>query len=212
MLIPAPVEAAANFPWHVTKGIAYLSSWPIRAILNTPDMPTTPEPKEGESVYDIAKPMLDISSIIYYYTELRSETKDRLKKYAKNFKLSDGQIDNIRNAIAYTETSLQAVKEANQADASASNVLATYQDSLKQLEDIKKRYKLSSGDVEVFATYFNILKEPKNAVSIKSDLRLYNDFIGPAFRASFGGSEWNVNNIVDMVNSDPKMYIKEIDE
>ena len=114
MLIPAPAEAVLNFPWHVTKGIAYVSSWPIRAIMNTPDMPTqTPEPKEGESVYDIAKPMLDIASIIYYYTELRSETKARLLKYGENFNLSPRQMDDIRNAILYTETSLEEVKQAN---------------------------------------------------------------------------------------------------
>jgi hypothetical protein len=212
MLIPAPVEAVVNFPWHVTKGIAYASSWPIRAIMNTPDMPTTPEPKEGESVYDIAKPMLDIASIIYYYTELRSATKNRLLNYGETFNLSTRQIDDIRNAIAYTETSLEAVKQADEADASSSSAVATYQDSLKQLEVIKKRYNLTTGDVDVFATYFNILKEPKSAVDIMSDLSLYNDFIDPAFRVSFGGSEWNVKNIIDMVRRDPEMYIKEIDE
>jgi hypothetical protein len=212
MLIPEPIEAALNFPWHVTKGIAHLSLWPVRAIMQTPDMPITHKPKDGESVYDIAEPMLDIASIIYYYTELRSETKNRLMKYAEKFNLSTKQIDDIRNAIAFTETSLEALKQVDQADASSSNVLADYQVSLKQLEDIKNRFNLTSGDIEVFATYFNILKEPKSAVSIKSDLLLYNDFISLAFRKSFGGSDWNVNNIVDMVNRDPKMYIKEIDE
>mmetsp|Transcript_4630 Transcript_4630/g.6756 ORF Transcript_4630/g.6756 Transcript_4630/m.6756 type:complete len:516 (+) Transcript_4630:139-1686(+) len=212
MLIPEPIEAALNFPWHVTKGIAHLSLWPVRAIMHTPDMPITPKPKDGESVYDIAEPMLDIASIIYYYTELRSETKNRLMKYAEKFNLSTKQIDDIRNAIVFTETSLEALKQVDQADASSSNVLADYQVSLKQLEDIKNRFNLTSGDIEVFATYFNILKEPKSAVSIKSDLLLYNDFISLAFRKSFGGSDWNVDNIVDMVNRDPKMYIKEIDD
>jgi len=94
----------------------------------------------------------------------------------------------------------------------SSNAVAEYQNSLKQLEVIKKRYNLTTGDAEVFATYFNILKEPKSAVDIMSDLSLYNDFIDPAFRVSFGGSEWNVKNIIDMVKRDPDMYIKEIDD
>eukprot|EP00574_Skeletonema_japonicum_P002923 CAMPEP_0201718292 /NCGR_PEP_ID=MMETSP0593-20130828/3834_1 /ASSEMBLY_ACC=CAM_ASM_000672 /TAXON_ID=267983 /ORGANISM="Skeletonema japonicum, Strain CCMP2506" /LENGTH=515 /DNA_ID=CAMNT_0048208555 /DNA_START=180 /DNA_END=1727 /DNA_ORIENTATION=+ len=212
MLIPEPVEAALNFSWHVTKGIAHVSLWPVRAIMGTPDMPTTHKPKEGESVYDIADPMLDIASIIYYYTELRSETKVLLVKYAEKFNLTTKEIDIIRNAIMKTVTTLEAVKEVEQADVSTSNVLADYQVSLKQLEDIKSRFNLTGGDVDVFTTYFNILKEPKSAESIKSDLLLYNDFISPLFRKSFGGSEWNVSNIISMVDRDPTMYIKEIDD
>ena len=212
MLIPEPVEDALNFPWHVYKGMIHVGLWPVRAIMNTPNMPTTIKPKDGESVYDIAQPMLDIASIIYYYTELRSETKNLLMKYAKKLNISTNEIDVIRNAIVKTQTTLEVVKQLDQADASSSTALTDYQVSLKQLEDIKSRFNLTSGDIEVFTTYFNILKEPKSAVSIKSDLCLYNDFISLAFRESFGGSEWNVDNIVRMVNRDPKMYIKEIDE
>ena len=58
MLIPEPVEAVLNFPWHVTKGLVHASFWPVRALMNTPDMPTTIKPQDGESVYDIAQPML----------------------------------------------------------------------------------------------------------------------------------------------------------
>lgn len=212
MLIPEPIEAALNFPWHVTKGIAHVSLWPVRAIMGTPDMPTTHKPKDGESVYDIAEPMMDIASIIYYYTELRSDTKNLLQKYAEKFNLTTEDIEIIRNAIMNTETMLEAVKQVEQADASTSNVVADYQTSLNQLEDIKSRFGLGTGDVEVFTTYFNILKEPKSAVKIKSDLLLYNDFINPVFRKAFGGSEWNVGNILSMVDRDPTMYIKEIDE
>lgn len=212
MLIPEPLEAALNFPWHVAKGMLHVSLWPVRAIMDTPDMPTTIKPKDGESVYDIVQPMLDIASIIYYYTELRSETKNLLMNYKKKFNLATNEIDVIRNAILKTQTTLEDVKQLDQADASSSTALIDYQISLKQLEDIKNRFNLTSGDIEVFTTYFNILKVPKSAVSIKSDLCLYNDFISRAFRASFGGSEWNVDNIVRMVNRDPEMYIKEIDE
>eukprot|EP00573_Skeletonema_grethae_P001419 CAMPEP_0201690228 /NCGR_PEP_ID=MMETSP0578-20130828/3690_1 /ASSEMBLY_ACC=CAM_ASM_000663 /TAXON_ID=267565 /ORGANISM="Skeletonema grethea, Strain CCMP 1804" /LENGTH=515 /DNA_ID=CAMNT_0048175137 /DNA_START=160 /DNA_END=1707 /DNA_ORIENTATION=- len=212
MLIPEPIEAALNFPWHVTKGIAHVSLWPVRAIMGTPDMPTTHKPKDGESVYDIAEPMMDIASIIYYYTELRSDTKNLLQKYAEKFNLTTKDIEIIRNAIMKTETMLEAVRQVEQADASTSNVVADYQTSLNQLEDIKSRFGLGTGDVEVFTTYFNILKEPKSAVKIKSDLLLYNDFINPVFRKAFGGSEWNVGNILSMVDRDPTMYIKEIDD
>ncbi len=212
MLIPEPIEAALNFPWHMTKGIAHVSLWPVRAIMGTPDMPTTHKPKDGESVYDIAEPMLDLASIIYYYTELRSETKNLLEKYAKQFNLITQEIDIVRGAIIKTETTLEAVKQVEQADASTSNVVADYQTSLKQLEDIKCRFGLGTCDIEVFTTYFNILKEPKSSVNIKSDLLLYNDFISPVFRKGFGGSEWNLGNILSMVDRDPTMYVKEIDE
>ena len=84
--------------------------------------------------------------------------------------------------------------------------------SLEQLEDLKTLFKLTSGDVEVFQTYFDILAEPKAADEIKRDLLLYDKFISPEFRVSFGGSRWNVHNIVHLVDKDSKMYIKEIDE
>ena len=213
MVIPEPIEAAVNLPWHLTKGIAHFSLWPVRAILNTSDMPKTPPPKEGESVYDIAEPMLDIAAIIYYYTELRSSTNHLLEKYADKFKLSTKEIEDIRNAILLTETKLDALKQLDQADASSStNVAAEYQESLTQLEHIKTRHGLGSGDIEVFTTYFDILKEPKDATSIKSDLLLYKSFISPAFRAGFGGSDFNEDAIIAMVDRDPNMYISMIDE
>lgn len=213
MLIPDPVERLLNFPWHLTKGIAHISAWPVRAIMQTDDMPDTRPPKEGElTVYDVAEPMLDIASIIYYYTELRSETKKILMEFAEKFELSVKEIDVVRNAIANTKTKLEALKATNEADASVSGALASYQESMIQLENLKIRYKMTDGDVEVFATYFDILVEPKDAVKIKSDLILYNKFISPAFRKSFGGSEFNIDNIIKMVERDPTMYIKEIDD
>ena len=48
MLIPEPVEAVLNFPWHLTKGIANLSLAPLRAVMNTTYMPATRPLKEGE--------------------------------------------------------------------------------------------------------------------------------------------------------------------
>lgn len=210
--LPEPIEAAANLPWHLTKGIAHFSLWPVRAILNTSYMPKTPPPKEGESVYDITQPMFDIAAMVYYYTELRSSTNHLLEKYAKKFNLSTKEIENIRNAIVLTEEKLDALKQLDQADASSSNVAAEYQESLTQLEHIKTRHGLGSGDIEVFTTYFDILKEPKDATSIKSDLMLYKSFISPAFRAFVGGSEFNEDTIVAMVDRDPKMYVSMIDE
>jgi len=226
MLIPEPVEAVLNFPWHATKAVASASLWPVRAVLGTDIMPPTRSPQGNEAtVYDVAKPMIDISSLIYYYTELRSATNARLDDFRKERKLTKDQVDAVRNAIELTRTTLadvRGLKQPEQPDAatfdsanyqkSLKRVLDKYQESLEQLERKKEEHGLNDGDVEVLTTYFDILAEPKDAVRIKSDLRLYNEFIDPAFRLSFGGSEWNEEKIIEIVDRDPTMYVKEIDD
>ena len=82
----------ARIPIDAAKGAAKLAVWPLHfgktvvtnavdtafkvAGTNTEDEPHTADSlPEGESVYDNAKYNMDIAGMIYYYTELRAETK-----------------------------------------------------------------------------------------------------------------------------------------
>lgn len=60
--------------------------------------------------------------------------------------------------------------------------------------------------------YFEILGEPKNLTSIKSDLILYDSFIDPQFKLGFGGTKWNRKNVSDMIASNKGIYIHHIDD
>jgi hypothetical protein len=46
---------------------------------------------------------------------------------------------------------------------------------------------------------------------VKSDLVLYNSFISPGFRLSFGGTEFNLQQVTDQVNHHENTYIHRID-
>ena len=60
--------------------------------------------------------------------------------------------------------------------------------------------------------YFDILSEPKNLTSIKSDLIRYDNFIDPQFKIAFGGTKWNRKNVSDMIASNKGTYIHHIDD
>ena len=49
-------------------------------------------------------------------------------------------------------------------------------------------------------------------VDIKGDLQRYDKFIFPSFRLAFGGSEWNRQNVIDMIESGHESYVHEIDD
>lgn len=152
-----------------------------------------------------------VRAVIYYYTELRSETTKRLKRFGKEKGLVEHDLDVIRNAVNKKNSALEVLKKGG--DSSPFDFEASvYRESLNQLEELQGRYKLTDGDVTVFETYFGILKEPKNMVEIKSDIELYNKYISAAFRFSFGGKDFNLGSIIRAIERDPTMKIHEIDD
>jgi len=83
---------------------------------------------------------------------------------------------------------------------------------LEQLNNLSAQLKLDKGDLEVFKTYFDIMKKRKDLLDVKSDLIRYDKFIDPQFRLGFGGSEWNRSIISSMIDTDKDMYIHYIDD
>jgi hypothetical protein len=220
-MIPDVVEKTLNAPWHLAKGVANLAGAPFRAITGTEYLPKDEEGGESwTSVYDVADPMMDITTVIYFYTELRSATKKRLQAYAESKGLSvrvpfqklfpdkQSDVEIIRKAVANLNASLEALESKP----SRATAVIEYQENLKKIEEIKIRFHLGDGDIEVFKIYFSILEEPKDVVKIKSDIELYKKFISPQFSFLFGGKDFNLDSVISMVDRDPDMFIHHIDD
>jgi hypothetical protein len=226
MLVPEIVGKTLNAPWHLAKGVAHLvAGAPIRAITGTKDLTGTScydndtDGKGPATVYEIANPMMDITSVIYFYTELRSATNKRLKDFAEKkgltYELNDtdttSDLEVIRNALKSMNNTLETIKSADKSS-STTAALTNYQSSLKEIKDLKTRYSLGDGDMQVLEIYFSILAEPKDLVQIKSDIELYTKYISPQFILAFGGKGFNLQSVVDMVDRDPDMFIHHIDD
>lgn len=245
VLIHPIVEHALNAPWHFAKGIVNLAAAPIGKIMGTDYEYPIPQDKNmataaglrtkedimtnPKSVYDIANPMMDIATFIYYYTELRSATNKRLmgnetltdpknegfafrKKLTYGFPNSDLWV--LRNALQQMHENHDAVQSTSTTTSTndVNHVINRYSKSLEEIENLKKRFNLTDGDIKVLETYFHILAAPKNVDKIKSDIELYSKYMNPLFLVAFGGKEFNLNSIIDMVNRDPGMIVYHIDD
>ena len=221
MLIPRIVENTLNFPWHVVKGIADVSLGPFRAITGTNYLPYNyTNPDGAASVYSIAKPMMDITTLIYYYTELRSAAKERLIEFAKLKGLTTDLTDltnkssdlcTIRDAIRLRNQKLRELDSAEEGD--IKEAALAYRDSKEALKELVKRFKLLDiEDIDVLNIYFTILSEPKDVVKIKNDFELYGKHVSPQFTFAFGGKEFHMETVADLVTRDPDVIIHSIDD
>ncbi len=219
--MPSVIHKTLNAPWHITKGFADAAGAPARAITGTQYLSDSfsTSTSSAQTVYDVANPMMDITTLIYYYTELRSATKTRLREYAISKHITydyvrkgalSSDLETIRNAIFLVDDALAALDSATPAQASAAH--KTYIQSLDGLKAIRTTYDLGEGDVQILKVYLTILREPKDMVKIKSDFELYNKYIGVFFRKSFGGKDFNLSTVIDIVERDPEMYVHCIDD
>ena len=200
----APIRFAVGIPIAVVEKLTYN---------------VTKEEKYGGpsdvSVYDLAEPNLDLCSMIYFYTELRSETKKLIKKFADEKGLSTeskstpSDLEILYNAINEVETRFEQLKVSS----NPTVALSKYKDSEKQLENLSTKFNITEGDVKVFTQYFKIIStKPKSNTDIKRDLRLFYEYISPQFRLGFGGTEFNIKNVEDLVELDEDSYVYYIDD
>lgn len=124
MLIPDLVEKTINAPWHLSKGVIGIAATPVRAIAGASYLPVNYTNPVGEgnpaSVYDIAKPMLGMNALIYYYAELRSATKTKLVDFAKEKGLSADLNDpNLNRDLSTIYNAINARNQCHAALASA---------------------------------------------------------------------------------------------
>ena len=96
----------ARLPIDAAKGALELAYWPVHFVktigtnvvdtgfkvigTSTEDKPL--ESVSGESIYELSNFNLNVASMIYYYTELRSEIKKAAKELAKNTRVFTGNV------------------------------------------------------------------------------------------------------------------------
>lgn len=209
-------------PIRLAVGLPMAASLAVNNLLFSKDIKSGERPSdesliklEERSLFDLASPNLDLCFIIYYYTELRSATKLKLKAFAENKKLSykfgknPSDIEILYNALREVKKTRDNLEIA----LSPSVAVADYKASLKGIENLKKRFNLTSGDIKVLEEYFEILSsEPKQNTTLKKDLRLYSSYIDPQFRLFFGGKDFNVETVEALVDLDETSYIYKIDD
>ena len=170
--------------------------------------------KQTASIYDIAEPMLDLSSVIYAFIELRRQVKKRLCKFAKEMKLILDEEDLfletnglavLKNAIISCAEKLKAFKASDTTNGYA------YHKSVKELEVLRDRYNLSDGDVQLLDDYIQIVFMPKTAEDMKADFRLHSEWMTP-FLLAFGGEDFNLKAILDCSTKDGKAYLVHVDD
>ena len=158
-----PIDAAKNVAKLVTAPIHFSKTLTTNAVdtafkvigTNTEDSPQKRYLGKN-SVYEMANSNLDIAGLIYYYTELRSETRRLLKAFAIEKGMScdvshpsdPSDLILLHNAVKFVEKSENIIKSP-ESTASVEG-LKEYQNSIAQLEGLRKKYKLDVGDVDVF--------------------------------------------------------------
>jgi hypothetical protein len=166
---------AVRLPYDVAKGSLKLAMSPIHfgktvatnivdtafkiVGTSTEDVPTPiTNGGKGENIYDLTTYNLDIASMIYYYTELRSEVKKLLLEYAEKKGMSTDSSDPgypsdlmiLRNAIEMVERAKAAIEIPE--PTSSTKALKEYQSSMEQLNNLSAQLKLDKGDLEIFTT------------------------------------------------------------
>jgi len=207
-LLTAPVRFAAGVPLATAE-----------AVFNTfaGDTKTKTSENIRTNIYDLANPRLDQCCLIYLYTELRSATKKLCKAYAKKKGMTfDDEDDFDMSAGLDSQVLYDALKEVDTCskalDGTPENY-ARYQESLKKLKQKQEDFNITEGDVEVFKQYFEIIsKEPKKYTDIKKEVVLYHKYINPLFMKSFGGKQFNVQAIEDLVDRDETSFVHYIDD
>jgi len=186
---------------------------------NTMDVPCEKTRTAGkESVYDAAKSNLDISAMVYYYSELRGVVKRRTVDFAEEKGLSvawdpknQSDLFVLSNAVQLVVRSKKALLSSRSSKEAAA-ALMEYQATLEQLDGLRRKFGLDEGDMDVFKTYFDILSKQKDVTGIKSDLIRYDQFLSPQFRQSWGGTEANRQNVQNMIDSNSGICMHEIDD
>jgi hypothetical protein len=168
-LVKAPLEVAkgvANFfltPLRWSKNIGINTTDTMFKIMgnNIEDNNENSkiESDEHKSVYDLAHPNLELSGIIYYYTELLTETKNRVAKLAKQNCLTispygkdPSHVVLLQNAFNFVNEKSKIMKSCTVESTTSGVALAEYKESLEQLENLRKKMTIDSGTMDVFKT------------------------------------------------------------
>lgn len=162
----APIDTAKSvagfllWPFHVSETLTTNVVDTAFKITGTKTIDTPSSGNRGtdESIYKMTISNLDIAGIIYYYTELRSEARRRLKEYAEKQHMSyefftdssePSQLAILFNGFKDVEERLAKLKSSPEAPGSVES-LRDYQQSLEGLQELGNRFELDDGDMQIF--------------------------------------------------------------
>ena len=91
-------------------------------------------------------------------------------------------------------------------------VLKNFRKSVVAIKTLKEKLHLSDGDIEILKQYFFILDLQPKFTDIKKCFELFSDYTTPQFRLAFGGTEFNIRQIENLVRLDDSSYIHYIDD
>lgn len=207
-VLSLPIRVASGIPVAVTDAL-------IDTVVKGPELTQV----EGTpNAHEQGQPMLELSSLIYYYSELRSATKIKLREYAEEKKISIKNEDGKSCGLLRLSNQINDVLDKQEKMGTSSDpdtAQKEYIQSLENLNNLTSEHdlNLTDGDVEVFKQYFSILsKKPKYTTDVKKDIVLYQQYIDPLFRMGFGGSDYNVKIVEKLVKLDETQYIYYIDD
>ena len=159
-----PIDSAklaaqfAVWPIHFTKTLTTNAvDTAFKAVgTNTEDVPHKAKLLEGHSVYDMARVNMDISSMIYYYTELRAEIKKLLLDFCQQRGVKEVDLPVLQGAVTLVTARLSVLSaKPNRPEESPTfknSAVKEYQNAIAQLEGLCKRFKLNRGDKEILQT------------------------------------------------------------
>jgi len=205
-IITAPIRFVAGLPVVAAEtAINLLTDW------NKFDC----EEQDDYNVSFLASSKNDMSTVIYFYTELRSAARRLLFEFADSKKLSykttvanSSDLELLCAAFCQVENYLEEIENTTN-----NNSVQEYKDSLRGLDDLRNRFDLSEGDMKILQQYFSILsKKPKKYTDVKRDIHLYHQYMDVGFRLGFGGRDFGVQSIEQLVDKDEDCYIYYIDD
>ena len=153
----APVRVGTNLSMNAADAIfGMLEDQPIP---DTSNRTTEESDNSNNTIYQYAHSNLNIASMIYFYTELRSSVRKLIKAFCIEKNLSyevrtstapPSDILVLWNAVQFMNEKHSILKQPT--DTFSAKVVKEYQDSLEQLQSLRKRMKLTNGDLEILKT------------------------------------------------------------
>lgn len=212
-VITAPVRIAAGIPMAAGEAAIGIGGAVLDRFQDKKSVLKGDDGSEA-SLYDIGVPNLNLCSMIYYYTEIRSETKKRVKEFAEKKNLSykvgsePSDLQELYMAIKENERCIDELEKLGD----QLNDLKNFRESVVAIKTLKEKLHLSDGDIKILEQYFFILDLQPKLTDIKKCFELFSDYTTPQFRLAFGGTEFNIRQIENLVRLDDSSYIHYIDD
>lgn len=158
----------------------------------------------GDSLYELADPMLDLSTLIYPYSFLRRAFSKQIKELLTQLDLTEEQVEPLKVALALMRTRLDHLNETGEG-------AAEYSKSVAEVNGLKKRLGLQGGDIEIIKKYYAVMAPGKTISQIKADLTVYADTIATQLFL-FGSEEFNLESAQSLVKDDANAVFTYIDD